>query len=444
MELAGLSAVLAAGGCKADNEVENGGGPTGDAGRDASDATSDADAGPRDVSPDDWDLGILHDLSELTVEGSVRLDLGSAAPNVQVVAHCGEGTQETQTDDGGRYSLTVQVEHCNTIVVEFAKESYLPAYRVIHLPPPTSPVTLDLTMTTLKQLLCGTGACVVEGDPVSRFPPGPMTRGWVATFSGPQAVDFFGGEFRDTQDNLLWATGFGYFDLRDDSGATLESFEPFDECFGVGFDGLSQLVDVLPETEDVEMNVFTLDPTKGRWVNQGPVGYVAYTSDYTLEGDPIILPAPRAEKDNIRSGQFDKAIWVCAPLAGSGWTAWGVSVRPRSCIAFRATNQCRFPLANVVVAIRGARGYGYKAESWTDRRGSACVEASRSEGLDLDYNHNELNGETFWVDAEAIYSGIPQQYPNYELPKEEATCAEPANCIPLEAVFEDFTIERCL
>jgi len=440
----GAGWALAAGGCKSDDDggldASGGGGDGGDL--DAGDGSLDVDGGPRDIGPGDWDLGVLHDLTELTIEGSVRLDFSSPAPNVQVVVHCGESTQESTTGDDGGYAVTTNVEQCNYLVVEFTKESYLPTYRVIHLPPPTSPVTLDVDMTILQQLLCGTKACVVEGDPVSRFPPGPMTRGWVAVHHGPSAVDYFGGEFRDTQGNLLWVTGFGYFDLRDDSGATLESFEPFDECFGVGFDALAQLVDMLPDTDEVEMNVFTLDTTQGRWVNKGPVGYVAYTDDYDAEGNPLIVPAARAQKNDIRSGQFQKQVWVCAPLSGSGWTAWGVAVRPRACISFQATNQCQYPLANVVVSLKG-RGFGYKATSWTDRRGKACLEASRSENLDLDYNHNELNGETFWVDADLTHQGISARYTDYEMPREEATCAQPENCIALTHRIEDFTIERC-
>jgi len=314
---------------------------------------------------------------------------------------------------------------------------------VIGLPPPTSPVTLDVQMTRLRELQCGSGACVVEGDPVSRFPAGPMERGWVTVFNGPQAVDYLGGEFRDTAGNLLWVTGFGYFDLRDGRGAPLESFPPFTECFQVGFDAVGQLVDMDPSTDEVEMSVFHLDPSSGRWEKQEEVGLVKYTDELDENAQPVLANARRSQLGDIRSGQFHKVVWICMPLGGSGWLAWGVPIRPRTCIRFSAYDQCEDPLANVRFSVRG-EGFGYKAESWTDRRGQACVEATRSEALGQDYNHNELSGETFSVTAEATrQQDSPVPWLAYDLPREEASCAAPEECISLRHKFNVFLPEGC-
>ena len=399
---------------------------------------------PRDIGPDDYDLGVPHELTDITIRGQVSINFSAPAPWVQVLAHCEDQTVEAITDDEGHYTISSNVERCNQLVLHFHKESYLPTYRVVHLPPPTSPVTLDVVMTALKELQCGSSYCVVEGDPISTFPPGPMTRGWISVQSGPAAVDFFGGEFRDTRGNLLWVTGFGYFDLRDDQGATLESFAPFPECFSVGFDALDQLVDVKPETDELlEMNLFTLDESVGRWEDQGTIAWVAYTIDMNDDGHPIIVPADRSLKDDIRSGQLNKAIWVCAPVSGSGWLAWGVSFPQRSCITLQAMNQCRYPLANVVFSVRG-RGYGFKAETWTDRRGQACLEASLSEDLGLDYNLNELRGETFWVNTQLRLEEALMEFPSFEIPRQPASCMQPEGCIPLKHIFYDYRIESCL
>ncbi len=382
--------------------------------------------------------------AELTLQGTVTIDWSVPAPRVRVTVRCGAQTQETLTADDGTYSITTtaDVGRCPRLLVEVGKEALLPVLRVVHVPPPTSPLTLDVDLTGLVELQCGSQHCAAEGDPLTRMPSDTIKRGWVAVESGPSAVDHLAGELRDATGNLLRLAGFGYLDLRGAGGDRLETIEPFTECFAVGTDGEAQLVDTLPFTDDLEMNVYGLDVAEGRWTDQGPVGYVAHTSDYDEEGNPIIVRATRTQLGYIRSGRLHKPVWFCAPLAGSGWIAWGVAVPPGGCVSLRATNQCGCPLGGVVFGIRG-QGFGYRADSWTDGHGWACLEVSPSEDIGEDDNHNEIPGETFRVDAKAYLQGLLASFPSHELPREEATCGQPESCVSLEQEYEDFDVDRC-
>ena len=408
---------------------------------DGADLGMDAGPQPNDASSVS-DAEILHDLTELTVEGTVTVNGVGPAVRVRVVAHCGGATVETETDDNGAYQVSSNVETCNQLVVEFAKDTFLPTFRVVHLPPPTSPVTMDVNVTELAELQCGNDFCVVEGTSVSRFPAGPMARGWVSVHGGTRAVDFFGGEFRTTDASLLWVTGFGYFDLLDINGARIETLrQPFPECFAVDSDALDQIIDADPSTEVLEMNLYTLDPTNGRWSPRGQ-GLVSLTDGADEEGEPVIRPATRDDKDDIRSNQLFTQIWVCAEMQGSGWLAWGRAIPQQTCVTARAYDQCGKPVPNVVFSIVG-NGYGYKAESWTDRSGRTCLPAVRSEALGDDYDGNEVRGEVFKLDALLKHTFDSQNIPALQMPIEPGTCDEPETCVPLEFEFTDFEVQEC-
>ena len=395
----------------------------------------------RDVEPVD------HDLTELTVVGNATIGGAGPAVGVEIITHaCNNPPASTRTNDNGDFSVTSLVENCPRLVIEFRKATFLPSYRVIHLPPPASPVTMDVSIAELAELQCGSVACRVEGDPVSSFPPGPMTRGWVGVYGGPLAVDYFGGEFRTVNGDLLWITGFGYFDLRDEAGRTIPELRtPFNECFIVSLDSLDQLIDAIPNTDPLEMELFVLDPTVGRWQPRGH-GRVEVTTSYDAEGKPIIEPANRAMKDDIRSNQFGDNVWVCADLHGSGWLAWGRAIPQKSCVILHTVDQCGEPIDGVGLTLRG-RGYGYRVETWTDRKeGQACVEVVPSETAGLDYDKNELRGEVFQVNGNLRHDVDQKEIPALEMPAETGSCAKNQrdHCVRLQYEFYDPQVEECL
>jgi len=113
----------------------------------------------------------------------------------------------------------------------------------------------------------------------SRFPHNAMEGGWVMVRSGESAVSSVGGEFRDTDNQLVWLTGFGYFDFRDRAGHPIPAFPAFTECFEVQRDVQSWLVDMDPSTPAVEMRLYALETALGpletaarsrlRWLHRG-------------------------------------------------------------------------------------------------------------------------------------------------------------------------------
>lgn len=439
-----------------------------------SDGTS---GGPGDGGP--VGDGPPHDLNTIQVTGTATLGISSPATGVKVTWRCGQKSGSATTNDQGSYTFTADVKGCTPLVVEFNKQSYLPNIRVVHLPPPTSPITLDVPLSALEKLQCGSHRCKVENNSLWNLPNKPMKQGWVVSMAGTSALDYLAGEFRQKDGDLAALLGFAFFDFRDQAGATIKSFQSadvIDLCVPVPSTSLDWIGDVSAAAERVELNWYNLDPQRGRWAARTKMAQVSYTRGYKYkkdkngqcvqeldaEGQPIrnIVTAKRSELADIRSGQLmfsDECAggiktqvyeyWVCGAVDGSGWYAWGLAAKERACFALQATDQCKTPLANAVFVLRG-RDHGYRTEAWTDYRGKACVEVFPSEPTGKDYDYDRLAGETFWVDVEVSYAKVLQSFiKSHESPKFSATmssgCQKRTDCIPLNKTITDYTKGSC-
>ncbi len=422
-----------------------------------------------------------HDLNTLTVKGKVTIGIGSPATGVKIIARCGSKKPNvTTSDDKGVYSFTADVKGCAPLVVEFNKESYLPNFRVIKLPPPTSPITLDVPLSALEKLQCGTVRCKVQNNPLWNLPNKPMKQGWVVSASGTSALDYIPGELRQTDGKLAALMGFSFFDFRDQKGAVIGKFnaaDVIDLCVPIPTSSLDWIGDVNAATADaVELNWYNLQPVQGLWKPRTKPAKVAYTKGYKFtkdssgnckqvtdaEGMPVrnIVDAKRSELADVRSNQVyytDECLggvksqvnefWVCGQVDGSGWYAWGLGVTERSCFALSVTDQCKAPLSNVVFTVKG-RDHGYRAQAWTNAQGQACLDVIPSEPTGKDYDHDKLGGETYWVDVVLSYDKVLQnttkshQNPKYT-GKATTTCAQRTNCTPLKKTMQDWNKGTC-
>lgn len=391
-------------------------------------------------------------VSVLAVTGTVRSDTLTPAVGVSVSARCGGDSLSTLTDDDGKYEIDVGVEGCDALVVAFDKEQFLPVLRNVPVPPPTTPVTLDVTLARLSELQCGTQYCVVDGDTVSQFPLRKFQRGWVATMSGPRALDYYAGEFLDDSGNVTELTGFGYFDFRDDTGARIGTLKQgFQECFQISADTYDWLVDVDPTTTDtVEMNAYRLDEGTGRWKKADKPAFVAYTTSYDTSGSrafAVTKPATVAQLPDIRTGLLSSMdaqppYWMCMPIDGSGWYAWGVTIPEQTCFVLASRDQCHAPLANGVFVARGEH-FGYLARGWTGWNGETCITAAMSEPTGKDFDLDGKAGETKLLDITAAFRSSTDSRDAREIERQPASCRKPESCTRLEIDFTDYTKLDC-
>ncbi len=398
------------------------------------DASPAIDSSVVDGTVTDADIDAPHDLNELTISGHVTLQFASQATGVKVITVCGENSAETTTNDLGDYEITTDVDGCDPLIISLTKESYLPFHRRIQLPPPTSPVTLDVSMAEMTELVCGTEHCVAEGSEFNKFPPGPMSRGWVASAGGRAGLPYFGGEMVTVDGDLLWTLAFGYFDLRDETGAKMTEFPPFEECFRLTNDSLDWLVDLDPATvEKVEMKGLVFDAESSRWVKTTKDTHLSQRVYNGMSDAYIFELVPAAALPDVRSGQYPEQLWVCTQVGGSGWIAIGNTVSERSCIVINTKYNCQ-PTGNSVVQATG-RDHGYRVENWTDRQGNTCVNVAQSEPVGSDFDDDQLAGETFFLDISVRNGFGNRSIESFEASRTPGHCGEPDNCEKINIYF---------
>jgi len=269
--------------------------------------------------------------------------------------------------------------------------------------------------------------------------------------------------------------GFSYYDWRDAKGSPITKFsQPIGLCSPVPSAALDWFGDLNPTKDKVELKAYTLDPTTGRWKTMTNFAYAKYTAGFVMkknaqgfceqvkgtDGQPIKnkLFVKQGDLGDIRANKFtyeDKVCapglknlvseyWVCHPVDGSGWFAWGVPQAGKSCVTLEAKDQCNKPISNVVFKVKG-RDHGYRATSWTDGKGKACLEVIPSEPVGKDYDFDGLGGESFWVDVEFNCAKISQKniasHKNHKFQEgKKVGCANPSTCDALSQTFTDYTV----
>ncbi len=220
------------------------------------------DAGKPDGPIDAMKVDAPTELTELTVQGKV-----TPGTNVTVTARCGDNPESmAMADDTGKYTITANVADCREpLVVKFTKESYLPNLRVIKLPPPKTPLELNVPLKELSMLLCGTRQCrsTALNFDIADFPA--AARGWTVAIVGTSGADYFGGEMRDLRGRIAFLFGFGYLDAYDQAGLPATPPVPIAQLFRVSGTELLNVGDIKPTTDFVEMAWFKLVEAIGRW-----------------------------------------------------------------------------------------------------------------------------------------------------------------------------------
>lgn len=426
-----------------------------------------SDGGVSDARARDAAVDAGHDLDTLRLVG--RLTIGaSPAVNVNVIARCGSKVARATSDDAGAYSLVADVAGCSPLVVEFNQRAFVPNFRVIHLPPPASPLTLNLELSPASQFVCGDAECRFEGYSGQNLTiqrDGVLSQGWGMLQTGSAALPFVPGEFRQRDGTLARIFSFGYYDFQDAQGHTLGAGVYPNPALGA--DGRQFCAAVDAEVQDwfgdltggagsseaaAQLISYTFDPPSGRWTESGPTGRVGFTCGYDEQSRPMIHFAPAKALDDIRASTFYvdaqtcaqvagpgdghvavSEYWACGEVKGSGWFAVGLPVRTTTCLAVSAKDGCGKPAPGTAIIVTGIDD-GFRAEAWTDSAGRTCLEMPPSEGVGVDLDFDGLGGEVFRVAVAAERQGSVYPVVNsLEINAASgaapaATCADPSRC----------------
>lgn len=406
-----------------------------------------------------------HELTTVEIRGKLRINY-TPAVGVKITARCGNKVGEAQSDDAGDYSVVADVAGCAPLVVEFRKEFFVPSFRVIPLPPPASPLHLDLELAEAGKLQCNERACTVDGyaglDRELESCDGLIKQGFFYAQTGPVGLPFVPGEYRQQDGSLLRILGFSHLLFRDVENKEIGAGPCARKtiCTPVDAQVLDWFGDAagrLSEAEPARLLNLAFDPSSGRWSSQGAIATVAFTCRFDLQGAPIVEPVPANALDDVRTSRFFvdaregrdckqlaadapdatkvAEYWVCTVTDGSGWYGAGLPVPRKGCLNITATKACDIPAATTAISVAGMDN-GFRAEGWTNRAGKVCFEVTPSEPIDPaeDLDFDGLQGEIVQLRVSSVRQGTSTTAVEYidsaraRGATEIVGCEEPSTC----------------
>jgi hypothetical protein len=398
-----------------------------------------------------------------TVRIDVQVDLGTSdAADVRVTGRCGQRELTAVTGLDGRYTLDIDMIDCDRIVLQHEKTGFLPAFRVVPVSPSQREVSLTLELEPLNELECGSELCHTKyGTDV--MTGGVIARGYQYGEAGDVALDQIPPDMRTDDDELISFLGFQYLEVYDADGNRLDETEIVRGCTRINQSGLSWVGDADPSTAEVDLDWYRYDEHSGRWKRGSTTGELLFRRGNRLILDdgghcdevmddsgrairdlqPVersMMPDVRAEEHYAVPGCASSAepepihvreYWVCGPVEGMGFYAYGRSAPEQTCYAMRVTNECDEPLEGVLFSARGVE-HGYLHHASTGPDGTACIDVMASEPIGEDYDLDELGGEVFSVELE-VRGGRAgrERIENKENPKDFGSCEEPETCVQL-------------
>lgn len=410
-----------------------------------------------------------HDLTTLRLVGRLTID-SNPAVGVKISARCGSKVATATSDDAGAYSVEADVAGCAPLVVEFEKEALVPNFRVIGLPPPASPLHLDIALSVAGKLQCNSEVCTIDGSSTLGREldscGGLIKQGYTHAQTGPAALPFVPGEYRRQDGALLRILGFAHYLFRDVNSSAIGAGPcPSAICYPVDSQVLDWFGDAegrLSGADPTRLLSLTFDPSSGRWASHGPGSTVGFTCKTDAHGEPDIRSVPGNALDDVRADRFfvnggengdcrqvagssaeDTKVseyWVCGPVDGSGWYGVGLPVPRKGCLNLKATDACGTPAATTAITVEGMDN-GYRTEGWTDRSGQVCVEVPASEPIDPpeDLDFDGLGGEIVQLRISSVREGSSSTAVEYVETARAASatqaavgCREPSRCQQLE------------
>lgn len=326
-------------------------------------------------------------------------------------------------DEEGKYSVNAPAEAGRATVVAFEEDGYAPLIRTVRVGA-LADVTLDGTLTEMKELACENDRCRDDAGTVS-VTGIDVASGYAKVFNPVADADRFPGSFSDNQGNMLVSAVFGAFELRDEDGDLIEELQPGQSAtvtMRVPRDTWEVIVDIVPGDDRVTVPMFYFDETAGEWVMEG-TGQIQ-----DAEGALIA----EAELASIRDGSYSGALFAEAEV--THFSYWNVDwpLEDNTCMGGVLLDGEGEPASGATGTVRGVNFTGYSAPFTTNEDGSFCVNVRRSEEPGEDLDQNGTSGETRTVLLSFQSGGKTYRFNETEVTTDSATC--PSGCMVVEGL----------
>lgn len=354
-----------------------------------------------------------------------------------------EERAETTSDDEGIYSVGIDAEKGQRVVIQFSRQGYTPVHRAALVETEGS-MQFDATLSRIEPLECTAGRCAVEDQSLSIEGLPENFRGSGRTFNPVTEAEAFPGDFSDSEGNLLLSGVFSVVELENESGERVSDLDdPADLTMRFPRDTWNIVRDMESGNDQIDVPMYSFDEVRGEWLRDGDGLLV--DSDYQI--------IPETELDAIRSKNFPGVIYARATV--DHFSTWNVDwpVPTRTTIRGKLSGDGASGGGigggdggsgddgpGVTVTVTGESYGGSSRPTLTNNDGEFCVEVMKSEVVDEDVDQNGVEGETHTVRVRAIYKGRYYDLGSVETSQTSSTCDDGTDTGSVDLSLDDSTV----
>jgi len=331
------------------------------------------------------------------------------------------------------------------LVVTFEREGYSTIVR--RLSTMIDNPTFDVVMTRLQDVQCTADGCesATGNLRVSGFPGGTgIDRAYADAYDPSLEGTRFPGGFFEPEGNLLISSGFMEVDFRNSEGERVTRLSsPVEVSFEADPNSWSTLRDLEPDTDRIEVPMWSFDESVGHWVAE---------DDGTLL-DEAGEPLDESELPAIRDGSYDGKVFI--GFSTEHFSSWNCDrpIETHTCVKGRLVAEADgTPLGGASVTVQGASYDGWVGTLMTGADGYFVADVMKSEQPDEDVDRNGQRGEEFTarvvanMGAMGIFTGTPFATSTEQLtigPLGRPEChPDECDCPDLGDISVDFELPR--
>lgn len=341
----------------------------------------------------------------------------------------GDAIGDDSSNTEGEYTLRLDVDGPQTIVVAVREAGYAPFYRTIDVQPGAD-IPLSITLRQLDTLDCGaSGTCAIDGNKLSidGLPDGYS--GGARVFNPVTESDAFPGGFNDDAGNLLLSGTFAAIELEDDSGNPVDGLPgAVDLRMAFPQDTWSIVLDITPGNGRIDVPMFAFDEELGTWVEEG--------TGVLEDADGVVLA--EADVALLKDGSFDGVVYARASV--THFSYWNVDwpIETHTCVTGTIVDADGDPIAGATVTASGVTYGGTSTPQTTGADGRFCFDVMKSEIGGEDIDQDGIVDETQTISIRVAHQGELYDGGEFATPATQGTCAA-GTCTDLGNVSLDAT-----
>jgi MYXO-CTERM domain-containing protein len=274
------------------------------------------------------------------------------------------------------------------VVVTFEREGYSTV--VGRLSTMIDDPNFDVVLTRLQDVQCTSDGCesATGNLRVSGFPGGTgIDRAYAEAYDPSQDGTRFPGGFFEPEGSLLISSGFMEVDFRDSEGERVKRVSsPVEVNFEADPNSWSTLRDLEPDTDRIEVPMWSFDESSGHWV---------------AEDDGALLdeagePLGESELPAILDGSYEGKVFI--GFSTEHFSSWNCDrpITTHTCVKGRLVAEADgSSVAGASVTVEGVSYNGWVGTFITGTDGYFVADVMKSEQPDEDVDRNSETGEEF-------------------------------------------------